>query len=85
MQFLIYNLYFLAEPETWGDWSCSLADRIGGTLPDTPFSLASLSIQFANNVPQIGSGLIYSVSQDLSTVLSLVVVYKILKLRFWSL
>lgn len=85
MQYFFYNYYLISEPLSWGQWACELINRLLILLPETPFSLASLTSDFAMAVPSLGSGLIYMVSQDLFSVLSLVVVYKILKLRFWSL
>ncbi|MGB5596711.1 MAG: hypothetical protein WBM32_21985 [Crocosphaera sp.] len=73
---------FLQQPSpsslsSLGFWVCGLVNRIVGFLPESPVTLADLAEQLASSIPFVGSYLIYKSFTNFSTVLSLVVFYKI--------
>ncbi|MDJ0729350.1 MAG: hypothetical protein QNJ33_05080 [Crocosphaera sp.] len=60
-----------------GYWVCGILNRVVAFLPESPVTLADLANQLAESIPFIGSYLIYKSFTNLSTVLTLVVFYKI--------
>ncbi|MDJ0844936.1 MAG: hypothetical protein QNJ08_11935 [Crocosphaera sp.] len=81
---MIDLLFFLQTPpppptplSSMGYWVCGILNRVVAFLPSSPVTLADLSEQLAESIPFIGSYLIYKSFTNLSTVLSLVVFYKI--------
>lgn len=78
---MIDLLFFLQSPPTplssMGYWVCGILTRVITFLPSSPVTLADLADQLAESIPFIGSYLIYKSFTNLSTVLTLVVFYKI--------
>ncbi|MDJ0510810.1 MAG: hypothetical protein QNJ64_16375 [Crocosphaera sp.] len=78
---MTFHTFFLLESLTplssMGFWVCGLLERVVAFLPESPVTLAELADELAESVPFIGSYMIYKSFTNLSTVLSLVVFYKI--------
>ena len=80
---MIDTLFFLQAPpdptplSSMGYWVCGILNRVVAFLPESPVTLADLANQLAESIPFIGSYLIYKSFTNLSTVLTLVVFYKI--------
>ncbi len=78
---MTFDTFFLLQNPTplssMGYWVCGLLSRVIGFLPESPVTLADLAEQLAASIPFVGSYLIYKTFTNLSTVLSLVVLYKI--------
>ncbi|MDJ0662867.1 MAG: hypothetical protein QNJ42_25770 [Crocosphaera sp.] len=81
---MIDLLFFLQTPpppptplSSMGHWICGILNRVVAFLPSSPVTLADLAGQLAESIPFIGSYLIYKSFTNLSTVLTLVVFYKI--------
>ncbi len=77
-------LFFLQAPtppptplSSMGYWVCGILNRVVAFLPSSPVTLADLADQLAESIPFIGSYLIYKTFTNISTVLGLVVFYKI--------
>ncbi|NES65096.1 MAG: hypothetical protein F6K24_07445 [Okeania sp. SIO2D1] len=67
--------------DSFGEFFCNIVSRLAWVLPDTPtdWGLASLAADLGNNFSLVGQQIFYEVIRDISTVLSLVVGYKALK------
>ncbi len=66
--------------ESLGHFICNISAKVTGFLPQSPVTLADLAEQLGNNIPFVGSYLVYKAITDIFTVLSLVVAWKTLKL-----
>ena len=72
-----YYLSSVSPLSSLGFWVCGLLTRVVGFLPESPVTLANLAEQLASSIPFVGSYLIYKSFTNFSTVLTLVVFYKI--------
>lgn len=68
--------------ENFGTFLCNILDRIFWILPQTPesYRLASLATGLGIAFPLIGEKIFYDLMQDISTILSLVIGYKLIKI-----
>jgi hypothetical protein len=66
--------------ESFGNFVCNISDRIYFILPESPYTLGDLADQLGENVPFIGSYLIYKATSNIASVLILVAGYKLIKI-----
>jgi hypothetical protein len=65
---------------TYGEFVCDITERVNWLLPSSPFTLVDLAEQLATGVPFIGESLVLMALKDVSTVLTCVAGYKVLKI-----
>ena len=88
MEFFTYdNIYYLLETgnETvsalsdQGSYTCELLAKMTGFIPESPVTISSLADDLGNNLPFIGSRIIYMILNDIWQVLTPIVFFKLFK------
>jgi hypothetical protein len=74
------NFWLFSALPDYGDFVCDITQRVSFILPSSPYTLSGLATDLASTVPFVGSGFIYSMLQDISSVLLCVGGYKVLKI-----
>lgn len=77
-QLLPFNLAIVGSLlDSLGGFICGILETLFFLLPSSPVTMADLAVSIGDNLPFIGSAVIYYLFADIGQVLILVVAYKL--------